>query len=131
MNLSDQYYPDLFLLNKTMFFVQKFIIIIFLLDSSVNKDSRQMSISDNPPRRTASSKIQILINNGSYKIQSKRNPKQENSIMNNFHYQEKFVTECPASIMGEMIYRPKLRYHGIIQAGKFKRSEKHRTVGSK
>ncbi len=49
MNLSDQYYPDLFLLNKTMFFVQKFIIIIFLLDSSVNKDSRQMSISDNPP----------------------------------------------------------------------------------
>lgn len=51
--------------------------------------------------------------------------------MNNFYYQEKLVTECPVSIMGEKIYRPKLRYHGIIQAGKFKRSEKPCTVGSK
>ena len=33
------YYLDIFLLNKTMFFVQKFIIIIFLLRSGVNKDS--------------------------------------------------------------------------------------------
>lgn len=48
MNSNDLYCPDLFLLNKTMFFVKKFIIIIFLLDSSVNKDARQMSISDNP-----------------------------------------------------------------------------------
>lgn len=48
MNSNDLYYPDLFFLNKTMFFVQKFIIIIFLLDSSVNKDYRRMSISDNP-----------------------------------------------------------------------------------
>ncbi len=51
--------------------------------------------------------------------------------MNNFYYREKFVTECPASIMGEKIYQPKLRYHGIIQAGKFKRSEKPYIVGSK
>ena len=33
------YYLDIFILNKTMFFVQKFIIIIFLLRSGVNKDS--------------------------------------------------------------------------------------------
>jgi len=32
------YYLDIFLLNKTMFFVQNFIIIIFLLRSGVNKD---------------------------------------------------------------------------------------------
>lgn len=40
MYSDDLYYPDLFFLNRTMFFVQKIIIIIFLLDSSVNKDSR-------------------------------------------------------------------------------------------
>lgn len=48
MNSNDLYYPDLFLLNKTIFFVQKFIIIIFVLQSRLNEDSRRMSISDNP-----------------------------------------------------------------------------------
>ena len=48
MNSNDLYYPDLFLLNKIMFFVKKFIIIIFIIRSGMNKDSRQMSISDNP-----------------------------------------------------------------------------------
>lgn len=132
MYSDDLYYPDLFFLNRTMFFVQKIIIIIFLLDSSVNKDSRQMSISDNPSISQCIS-TNYFFNNGPCKIYSKRILKQvnEKNIMNNSHYQEKLVTECPVSIMDENIYRPKLRYHGIVQAGKFKRSEKPRTVGSK
>ncbi len=48
MNSNDLYPLDLFLLNKTMFFVQKLIIIIFVSQSGRNKDSRLMSISDNP-----------------------------------------------------------------------------------
>ncbi len=48
MNSDDLYHTDLFLLNKTMFFVQKFIIIIFALQSGRNKDSRRMFILDNP-----------------------------------------------------------------------------------
>ncbi len=132
MYSNDLYYPDLFLLNETMFFVQEFIIIIFLLDSSVNKDSRQMSISDNPSISQCRS-TNYFFNNGPCKIYSKRILRQvnEKNIMNNSHYQEKLVTESPTSIMGEKIYRPKLRYHGIIQTGKFKRSKKPRMVGSK
>ena len=51
MNSIDLYYTDLFLNDKPMFFVQKFITIVFIIRRGRNKDSRQLSISVTPPAK--------------------------------------------------------------------------------
>jgi hypothetical protein len=58
-------------------------------------------------------------------IQSKRSPKQDNNVMNNFHYTDKLITVRDDSIKGRKTYLQKLPYHSSC------RSEKFRIVGSK